>query len=107
MSHSSDQSELATASSRLKPSDRKRLLKRIEADLALMARCQQGAHQMQATRSPGVFVCHRCRTLGVCPWCGLIPPDGACITVCPTHRETVAWQAAHADPQPTTAEGDR
>lgn len=85
----------------LKPSDRQRLLKRIQADLEQMASCGQGEHQMEATRSPGLFVCPRCRTVGVCPWCGLVPPDGACITVCPQHRETVVRQAA----QPVPPEG--
>ena len=94
MSQVSRQEQLAAASSRLSPSRRKALLKRIEADLAQMARCQEGDHQMEATRSPGVFVCIICRTVGVCPWCGLTPPAGACITVCHEHHELVEWQAA-------------
>jgi hypothetical protein len=95
MSHVSEQNRLAPASSHLSPSRRKAMLRRIEADLAQMQRCQQGDHQLEATRSPGVFVCHLCRTVGVCLWCGLTPPAGACLTVCPGHRDLVEWQASH------------
>ncbi len=96
MSHVAEQHQLATALSRLSPSRRKAMLRRIEADLAQMARCQAGDHQMEATRSLGVFVCVSCRTVSVCSWCGFVPPAGACITVCPEHRELVAWQAGQA-----------
>lgn len=92
-----DPTHLPSAS--LASRDRQRLQRRIEADLAQMQRCQQGEHRMEATRSPGVFVCLWCRTVGVCPWCGLVPPAQACITVCPQHRDLVAWQAAQTSQQ--------
>jgi hypothetical protein len=85
------------SNARLTSAHRGRLLKRIQADLEQMARCAQGEHQMEATRSPGLFVCTFCRTVGVCPWCGLILPDGACLYVCPQHRATVAQQAAQTN----------
>ncbi|HEV2457380.1 MAG TPA: hypothetical protein VGS80_03375 [Ktedonobacterales bacterium] len=75
--------------------NRQRLLRRLEADLAQMQRCQEGNHQMEATRSPGVVVCIVCRTVGVCLWCGCTLPAGACIIVCPPHRALADWQAAH------------
>jgi len=65
----------------------KALRRRIAADLAQIEHCQQGEHVMQATQSPGVVICHFCRTLGVCPRCGVIPPAGACLQVCPTHTD--------------------
>ena len=58
-------------------------------------RCQRGEHDMLATASPGVVVCRLCRTLGVCLWCGLTLPHGACIVVCAKHVGAVNWQARH------------
>ncbi len=89
-----DPTRLTPAS--LTPRDRQRLMRRIATDLARMQRCQAGDHQMEATRSPGVFVCLWCRSVGVCPWRGLMPPAGACLTVCHGHRDLVAWQATQA-----------
>ncbi len=75
------------------PRSRHALRRRIEADLAQIERCQQGEHMMQATQSPGVVVCTFCRTVGVCPRCSVIPPQGAVIVICPDHRDLVKWQA--------------
>ena len=57
--------------------------------------CQRGMHDMLATVPPVVVVCRRCRTLGVCLWCGWSLPLGACITVCSQHLGLVRWQAHH------------
>jgi hypothetical protein len=38
-------------------------------------------------------VCRVCRIVGVCLWCGLIPPRGAVILVCPAHQDFVRLQA--------------
>jgi hypothetical protein len=67
----------------------------IEEDQQQMLRCQRGQHDMLATASPGVVVCRLCRTLGVCLWCGMTLPQGACITVCAKHVGAVQWQARH------------
>ena len=67
----------------------------MEADQQQMLRCQHGEHDMLATASPGVVVCRVCRTLGVCLWCGLTMPSGACIVVCAKHVGAVQWQARH------------
>lgn len=66
-----------------------------EADRRQWRRCQRGAHDMLATATPGIVVCRRCRTLGVCLWCGWSLPPGACITVCSQHLGLVRWQARH------------
>ena len=58
----------------------------IEEDRAQHLRCQRGEHDMLATASPGV---------GVCLWCGLTLPHGACVVVCATHIGAVRWQARH------------
>jgi hypothetical protein len=50
------------------------LRQRIEVDLAQLKRCQHNEHAMQATQSPGVVVCTFCRMVGVCLWCGVVPP---------------------------------
>ncbi len=63
------------------------------ADQQQMLRCQRGHRDMLATATPGVVVCRLCRTLGVCLWCGLSLPYGACITVCAKHIGTVTQQA--------------
>ena len=70
----------------------------IEEDRAQRLRCQRGEHDMLATASPGVVVCRWCRTLGVCLWCGLTLPHGACIVVCSKHIGAVQWQARHRQP---------
>jgi hypothetical protein len=67
----------------------------IEEDRAQRMRCQRGEHDMLATASPGVVVCRLCRTLGVCLWCGLTLPSGACVVVCARHVGAVRWQARH------------
>jgi len=67
----------------------------MEADRAQHLRCQRGDHDMLATASPGVVVCRLCRTLGVCLWCGLTLPQGACVVVCARHIGAVRWQARH------------
>ena len=67
----------------------------IEEDRAQRMRCQRGEHDMLATASPGVVVCRLCRTLGVCLWCGLTLPHGACVVVCARHVGAVRWQARH------------
>ena len=77
----------------LSPEERQALRRRIEADLAQIKACQAGDHRLEATRSPGVLVCWVCRIVGVCLWCGLIPPPGAVILVCPAHRDLVRLQA--------------
>jgi hypothetical protein len=69
------------------------LQRRIEADLAQIKACQAGDHRLEATKSPGVLVCRVCRIVGVCLWCGVIPPAGAVILVCPAHRDFVRLQA--------------
>jgi hypothetical protein len=66
-----------------------------EADQQQRIRCQRGEHNMLATASPGVVVCRLCRTLGVCLWCGLTLPQGACVVVCSKHVGAVRWQARH------------
>src|SRR5260370_13945783 len=65
----------------------------VEADQQQRIRCQHGEHEMLATASPGIVICRLCRTLGVCLWCGLTLPPGACIVVCDKHLRTVRWQA--------------
>jgi hypothetical protein len=77
----------------LSPEERQALLRRIEADLAQIKACQTGDHCLEATRSPGVLVCRVCRIVGVCLWCGPIPPPGAVILVCPAHRDFARLQA--------------
>ncbi len=72
--------------------ERTALRRRVMAEFEQMQRCQQDKHVMEATKSAGVVVCRFCRIVGVCPWCGLVPPAGACITVCPAHRDFVALQ---------------
>src|SRR5579859_665747 len=64
-----------------------------EADRLQRHRCQRGAHDMLATATPGIVVCRLCRTLGVCLWCGVSLPLGACISVCSKHLGLVRWQA--------------
>ncbi len=66
-----------------------------EADHKQRIRCQRGEHDLLATASPGVVVCCLCRTLGVCLWCGLTLPHGACVVVCAKHVGAVRWQARH------------
>jgi len=65
----------------------------VGADREQARRCAHGEHDMLATASPGVVVCRFCRTLGVCLWCGMTLPQGACIVVCATHVGAVHWQA--------------
>jgi hypothetical protein len=77
----------------LSPQERQTLRRRIEADLAQIKRYQAGDHCLEATKSPGVLVCRMCRIVGVCLWCGLIPPAGAVIVICPAHRDFVRLQA--------------
>jgi hypothetical protein len=77
----------------LSPQGRQALRRRIEADLAQIKRCQAGDHRLDVTKSPGVSVCRMCRMVGVCLWCGLIPPQGAVIVICPAHRDFVRLQA--------------
>ena len=67
----------------------------IEEDRAQHLRCQRGEHDLLATASPSVVVCRLCRTLGVCLWCGLTLPSGACVVVCSRHVGAVRWQARH------------
>jgi hypothetical protein len=71
------------------------LREQMEADQQQMLRCQRGEHDLLATASPGVVVCRLCRTLGVCLWCGLTLPHGACVVVCAKHVGAVQWQARH------------
>ncbi len=71
------------------------LREQMEADQQQMLRCQRGQHDMLATASPGMVICRVCRTLGVCLWCGLNLPHGACISVCAKHIGAVHWQARH------------
>ncbi len=66
-----------------------------EADQQQRIRCQRGEHDMLATASPGFVVCRLCRTLGVCLWCGLTLPHGACVVVCSKRVGAVRWQARH------------
>jgi hypothetical protein len=72
---------------------RRSVQRRIEAYLAQIKACQAGEHRLEATKSPGVLVCRVYRIVGVCLWCGLIPPAGAVILVCPAHRDFVRLQA--------------
>lgn len=67
----------------------------MQAEQQQWQRCQRGAHDMLATATPGIVVCRWCRTLGVCLWCGLSLPLGACISVCSQHLGLVRWQARH------------
>ncbi len=73
------------------PTTAKALQRRLDADLARMARCQQGEHRMQSTQSAGVVICIHCRTLGICPAC--LPwsafPDRACQVWCRVHEHTM------------------
>ncbi len=78
-----------------RPSLARALSAQLEADRAQYLRCQRGGHEMLATASPGVVVCRLCRTLGVCLWCGLTLPHGACAVVCARHVGAVQWQARH------------
>ena len=71
------------------------LREQMEADQEQMLRCQHGNHDMLATASPGMVICRVCRTLGVCLWCGLTLPHGACVVVCSKHVGAVQWQARH------------
>ncbi len=66
----------------------------VEADLAQVRRCERREHAMQATRSPGVVVCAYCLTVGACLWCGVIPPQGACVVACQAHADVASMQAA-------------
>ncbi|MGH2496866.1 MAG: hypothetical protein ACRDIV_19355 [Ktedonobacteraceae bacterium] len=68
------------------------LREQMEADQQQLLRCQRGQHDMLATATPGVVICRLCRTLGVCLWCGLSLPQGACISVCAKHTGTVTQQ---------------
>ena len=77
----------------LSSKERQALQRRIEADLAQIKRCQAGDHRLEATKSPGVSVCRMCRIVGVCLWCGLIPPQGAVIVICPAHHDFARLQA--------------
>jgi hypothetical protein len=72
----------------------KALRQRIEMDLAQLKRCQQDEHAMQATQSPGVVVCTLCRSVGVCLWCGIVPPQGASIVPCRVHAHLASIDAA-------------
>jgi hypothetical protein len=87
------------------------LYAQLEADRAQSLRCQRGEHDMLATASPGVVICRLCRTLGVCLWCGLTLPHGACVVVCSKHLGAAHWQARHqrtAEAQtPNTKEGQQ
>ena len=74
----------------------KALHRRIEADLSQIKRCQRGEHHMQATQSAGVVACIHFLTIGVCLWCGVIPPQGAYIIACPAHAEFATMHAAIA-----------
>ena len=76
------------------------LREQLDADLEHRQRCQRGEHDMLATASPGMVICRVCRTLGVCLWCGLTLPPGACIVVCSRHIGAVRWQARHPQPRP-------
>ncbi len=71
------------------------LREQMEADQQQRIRCQRGQHDLLATASPGVVVCRLCRTLGVCLWCGLTLPHGACVVVCAKHVGAVQWQARY------------
>ena len=71
------------------------LREQLDADQQQMLRCQRGEHDMLATASQGIVICRVCRTLGVCLWCGLSLPYGACITICSKHVGAVQWQAKH------------
>ncbi len=75
------------------PTPSKALRRRIAADLEQIHRCQRGDHLMEATRSPGVVVCRFCHTVGVCLWCGLTQPAGACVLPCPQHREATDFSS--------------
>lgn len=86
-------SAVTSAFPTLSPQERQALRRRIEADLAQIKRCQAGDHRLEATKSPGVLVCRMCHIVGVCLWCGLIPPPGAVIVICPAHRDFVRLQA--------------
>jgi hypothetical protein len=82
-----------TAETTLTGQQRRRLQRRIAADLAQIKGCQAGEHRLEATKSRGVLVCRVCHTIGVCLWCGVLPPAGAVIVVCPAHRDFVRLQA--------------
>ena len=88
-----DPSSLTSDPPTLSPAQRQALRRRIEADLAQIKRCQAGDHRLEATKSPGVWMCRLCRRVGVCLWCGLIPPPGAAIMICPAHHDFVRVQA--------------
>ncbi len=72
------------------------LRQRIEVDLAQLKRCQHNEHAMQATQSPGVVVCTFCRRVGVCLWCGVVPPQGASIAPCRAHAHLATINAVRA-----------
>ncbi len=74
----------------------KALRQRIEVDLAQFKRCQRDEHAMQATQSPSVVVCMFCRRVGVCLWCGVVPPQGASIAPCRAHAHLATSNAARA-----------
>ena len=74
----------------------KALHRRIKSDLAQIKQCQLGAHDMQVTQSSGVVVCAFCRMVGVCLWCGVIPPQGAHVVPCPAHAHLATTNVARA-----------
>jgi hypothetical protein len=97
MAHDAQNTDIPQVSIAYRPlRANKALRKRIEADLTQIKRCQRGEHSMQATQSAGMVVCIRCLTIGVCLWCGVIPPHGACIITCPAHAELATRHAAMA-----------
>ena len=93
MTHDTPSSSVTSDLPTLSPQERQSLRRRIEADLAQIKRCQAGDHCLEATKSPGVLVCRMCHIVGVCLWCGLIPPAGAVIVICLAHRDFVRLQA--------------
>lgn len=81
------------------------LRQRIEVDLAQLKRCQHNEHAMQATQSPGVVVCTFCRMVGICLWCGVVPPQGASIAPCRAHAHLASIDAAQAAASTTHSNG--
>ncbi len=97
MAHDAENTNIPQVSYTYRPSRaHKALRRRIEADLAQIKQCQRGEHHMQATQSAGVVVCIHCLTIGVCLWCGVIPPQGGCLIACPAHAEFATMHAAMA-----------